>query len=56
MFQEHKWKMYLEIDQEEEEEEEDTNVLTLVKEVTFSCKSLTQGSFKLSQVDISWYS
>ena len=43
LFQEHKWKMYLEID---EEDDDDINILTCIRDVTFVCKQ--HGAFKLN--------
>ncbi|XP_048238941.1 uncharacterized protein LOC124124523 [Haliotis rufescens] len=45
--QEHKWKMYLEIDEDDDDVIADP--LTLIKEVVFTCKVPNYGSFKLKQ-------
>ncbi|XP_046544214.1 mitogen-activated protein kinase kinase kinase 20-like [Haliotis rubra] len=45
--QEHKWKMYLELDEDDDDVTADP--LTLIKEVVFTCKVPNYGSFKLKQ-------
>ncbi|XP_067650427.1 mitogen-activated protein kinase kinase kinase zak-1-like [Haliotis asinina] len=45
--QEHKWKMYLELDEDDGDVTGDP--LTLIKEVVFTCKVPNYGSFKLKQ-------
>ena len=49
-FQEHKWKMYMELDDESDgnDDSNDADVLTCIKDVVFTCDN--HGSFKLTHV------
>ncbi|OWF42352.1 mitogen-activated protein kinase kinase kinase 20-like [Mizuhopecten yessoensis] len=42
----HKWKMYMEMDEEDEEADDDVNPVTFIKNVSFSCSS-NHGVFKI---------
>lgn len=47
ILQEHKWKMYLELDEDSENE---TNPLMCIRDVTFTHRSPPEDSFKVSHV------
>ena len=49
VFQEHKWKMYMEIDDESDDNDDNNDdLITCIKDVVFTSQQL--GSFKLTHV------